>query len=87
MRLTSLLPMCTWWEDEPCFINICTYSIWYSNPRIKAMVERGLVMLQKQQDKRGAMLECDRGEGEMQPSGEGRRKKKKKWVPLFMLIS
>lgn len=51
------------------------------------MVERGLVMLQKQQDKRGAMLECDRGEGEMQPSGEGRRKKKKKWVPLFMLIS
>lgn len=34
-----------------------------------------LVMPQKQQDKRRAMLRCDRLEGEMHPSGEIKTKK------------
>ena len=72
IRLTSLLPMCMWWEDQPCFINICTYCICYLNPRMKSRGGRGLVMLQKatRQEER-AMLECDREQrGKMQPSGE-----------------
>ena len=39
-----------WWEDQACFINICTYLLFIS--RDKSHGGRGLVMLQKQRDKR-----------------------------------
>lgn len=87
MRLTHLHPVCMWWEAQSCFINICTYCICYLNAGTKAVVEGGLVMLQKQQDKRTAMLECDREQrGRCKPA-ESDGDRETKWVPLFMLIS
>lgn len=59
---------------------LCCYSNW----SMKAVVEMGLVMLQKQQDKREAMLECDgeNWESYVQPCRD-----REKWVFPLIPIS
>lgn len=51
--------------------------------RDKSRGGRGLVMLPKLHDKRRAVLECDRVEGEMQPRRDRYRRKEKKGDFLY----